>query len=82
LIQRADHSRALDQAAPEVLRRRAVPQTKGEHPQAAAALRSPGARCSGGEAKYRDSGQQAWTAKPVPGKPPKLTDARGAARTR
>jgi hypothetical protein len=81
LILRADHSRTLDQAAPEALPMPAAPQTEGKHPQvAAAALRWPGTRCPDREAKHRDSGPQASTARPAAGKPPKLNGASGAAR--
>jgi transposase len=74
---RDDDGRKLDHKTLEQLRIRAVRQIEqGAHPEdIAAALRMTRAAVYGWLAKYREGGLEALKAKPVPGRPPKLTGA-------
>ena len=72
---RENDGRKLDHKTLETLRLRAVAQIEGgAHPEAVAAV--PGLHRSavfGWVAKYREGGQAALKARPVPGRPPKLS---------
>jgi transposase len=72
---RDDDGRKLDHATLEVLRFRAVERVEaGAHPEeVAAALGLHRKTVYGWLAKYREGGKAALAAKPVPGRPPKLT---------
>jgi transposase len=74
-VVRDNDGRKLDHATLEVLRIRAVKQIEaGEHPEAvAAALGMSRSAVFGWVARYREGGLDALTAKPVPGRPRKLT---------
>src|SRR5512135_3375809 len=74
---RDNDGRKLDHATLEALRLRAVDQvTAGAHPEdVAAALGLHRKTVYGWLAKYREGGREALRAKPVPGRPPKLSDA-------
>jgi transposase len=74
---REDDGRKLDHKTLEQLRIRAVRQIEqGAHPaDIAAALGLTRAAVYGWLAKYREGGLDALRAKPVPGRPPKLTGA-------
>ena len=70
---RDNDGRKLDHATLEALRLRAVAQiVEGAHPeQVAATLGMNRSTVYGWVAKYREGGEQALKAKPVPGRPPK-----------
>lgn len=74
---RDNDGRKLDHATLEVLRWRAVEQVEGgEHPeQVARALGLHRKTVYGWLAKYREGGKDALRARPVPGRPPKLSGA-------
>jgi transposase len=74
---RDDDGRKLDHKTLEQLRIRAVRQIEqGAHPaDIAAALGMTRAAVYGWLAKYREGGLEALKARPVPGRPPKLTGA-------
>jgi transposase len=74
---REDDGRKLDHKTLEQLRIRAVRQVEqGAHPEdVAAALGMTRAAVYGWLAKYREGGLEALKAKPVPGRPPKLSGA-------
>jgi transposase len=74
---RANDGRKLDHRTLEVLRLRAVEQVQaGCHPEdVAAALGLHRKTVYGWLAKFREGGRDALVAKPVPGRPPKLSGA-------
>lgn len=74
---RDNDGRKLDHKTLEQLRIRAVQQIQaGAHPQAIAeALGLARSTVFAWVAKYRDGGLDALRARPVPGRPPKLSDA-------
>jgi transposase len=74
---REDDGRKLDHKTLEQLRIRAVRQIEqGAHPEEiAAALGMTKAAVYGWLAKYREGGLEALKARPVPGRPPKLSGA-------
>lgn len=74
---RENDGRKLDHKTLEVLRLRAVAQIEtGAHPEdVAATLGMARGTVYGWVAKYREGGKTALAAKPVPGRPPKLTGA-------
>jgi transposase len=74
---RANDGRKLDHRTLEVLRLRAVEQVQaGAHPEdVAAALGLHRKTVYGWLAKFREGGRDALVAKPVPGRPPKLSGA-------
>ena len=74
---RENDGRNLDHRTLEVLRLRAVEQVQaGAHPEeVAAALGLHRKTVYGWLAKFREGGRDALVAKPVPGRPPKLSGA-------
>ena len=74
---RDDDGRKLDHRTLEQLRIRAVRQIEeGAHPEdVAAGLGMTRAAVYGWLAKYREGGLEALKARPVPGRPPKLSGA-------
>jgi transposase len=80
---REDDGRRLDHKTLEQLRIRAVGQVEqGAHPdEVAAALGMTRAAVYSWLAKYREGGPEALKARPVPGRPPRLSGSNSLGRT-